>query len=137
MTAGYFCEYVSLQLYILRVAVKPRISMYFVSMECLPICKLVSLMYLKKLIFDIKMEMHANFLTVILSGKFPVPLCLYCYDTLTVVVVEQQTDTLDCTACPACCCVVALSTASGSVRAGTGLLLSSALTTPGRSLRGK
>lgn len=45
--------------------------MYFVSMECLPICKLVFLTYLKKLIFDIKMEMRASFLTVILSGIFP------------------------------------------------------------------
>lgn len=45
--------------------------MYFVSMKCLPICKLVFLTYLKKLIFDIKMEMCASFLTVILSGIFP------------------------------------------------------------------
>lgn len=60
--------------------------MYFVSMECLLICKLVSLMYLKKLIFAIKMEMQACFLSVILSGKAPVPLCLYSCDTLTVVV---------------------------------------------------
>lgn len=51
--------------------------MYFVSMECLPICKLVSLTYLKKLVFDIKMEMHASFLTVILSGKSPVPLFVF------------------------------------------------------------
>lgn len=63
--------------------------MYFVSMQCLLICKLVSLIYLKKLIFDIKVEMHASFLTVILSGKSAVPLCLYSCDTLTVAVVEQ------------------------------------------------
>lgn len=86
ITAGYFCEYVSLQLNILRAAVKQRISMCFVSMECLPVCKLVFLTYLKKLIFDIKVEMHASFLPVILSGNSPVPVCLYPCDTLTVVV---------------------------------------------------
>lgn len=63
--------------------------MYFVSMQCLPICKLVSLIYLKKLSFDIKLEMRASFLTVILSGKSAVPLYLYSCDTLTVAVVEQ------------------------------------------------
>lgn len=78
--------------------------MYFISMQCLPICKLVCLTYLKKLIFDIKMEMHASFVTVILSGKSAVLLCLYSCDTLAVAGAEQQTDTLDCTACPACCC---------------------------------
>lgn len=52
--------------------------MYFVSMECFPICKLVSLTYLKKLVFDIKMKMQASFLTVILSGKSPVPLFVFC-----------------------------------------------------------
>lgn len=78
--------------------------MYFISMQCLPICKLVCLTYLKKLIFDIKMEMHASFVTVILSGKSAVLLCLYSCDTLTVAGAEQLTDTLDCTACPACCC---------------------------------
>lgn len=78
--------------------------MYLLSMECLPVCKLVFLTSLKKLVFDIKMEMHAGFLTVILSGSAPVPLCLYSCDPLTVVVVHQETDTLDCTTCPAPCC---------------------------------
>lgn len=55
--------------------------MYFVSLECLSVCKLVFITYLKKLIFDIKTKMHATFLTVILSGNSPVPLCLYSCDT--------------------------------------------------------
>lgn len=115
--------------------------MYFISMRCLPICKLVCLTYLKKLIFDIKMEMHASFVTVILSGKSAVLVCLYSCDTLSLGVSSKQTLWTVQPAQPAaaglCCGSHELSTASGSVWAGTGLLSGSALSTSHISLRGK